>query len=503
MPVLQDVLHVHLIERAAIFDAHDRQRRTEGEGQQVEQPDALGGDKEALQQLLRPRSGPGHRRHDAAHLPVAEPAEVLAVVLGALPKHLVPAQVAQRHEGGEALPAALRRVEAPRRAAPLERWVLEVLVHGLVHDRLEMVEDSLRAVLAISIAAGERELVRPEEQIQLVGEAVAAGFFVRLLDQCLAELIHREPCLRRDLQEAFHHDVVAHRHRELPATACFDRPRRSPGDGRRGGRLSQRLLELRAVGLYADKLGGQLPKRRPHLRGFPERGVTVSVGLRELSLERLEGQRAPLCQELRHVAVLDGGRRRRCLRRPGFLPRLGEEPREDLRRPGLGPGVRRRRRHPASAADRRRGPDRVVARRRRQLEVRHRVARPADGEEEAVGGGGGVHEGGVDLVRRAPVPWAGVVGGREEHLAVGGGEGVEAVVVGQGGVVAAAVVQGDAGPVLRPAPVVLANVVRRCRRRRALVVVVGLAESTATTKAIREAIVSGGELESSQCVARM
>jgi hypothetical protein len=96
--------------------------------------------------------------------------------------------------------------------------------------------------------------IRAMEQVQLLEQAVTRSF-VHLLDQRLAELIHRESRLRRDLQEAFQHHLVAHRHREL--SASFDRFCWSSGDGRRVGGLPMCPLELRAVRSHAHQDGGQ------------------------------------------------------------------------------------------------------------------------------------------------------------------------------------------------------------------------------------------------------
>jgi hypothetical protein len=151
-------------------------------------------------------------------------------------------------------------------------------------------------------------------------------------------------------------------------------------------------------------------------------------------------QRAPLRQQPRHVLALD------CrLRRPVLLLRLGEQPREYLRRPSvlIRPGVRGRGRRPAAAADRVR-PERVAARRRRQLEVQ-RVGHPTGGlREEAVGRRRGVQERRLNLVRRASVLEALVGGGSQEEELAGGWDRVEGVAVRQSRVV-----------VLRPAAVVV------------------------------------------------
>jgi hypothetical protein len=80
--------------------------------------------------------------------------EVLAVVIGSLAQNLIPTKVALHNEGVAKLRrAVLYRVEAPRRrTALLKCGVIKVLYHGLVLDRLEMVQHGLRTLLANVVA---------------------------------------------------------------------------------------------------------------------------------------------------------------------------------------------------------------------------------------------------------------------------------------------------------------------------------------------------------------
>jgi hypothetical protein len=91
-PAGRGVLHEPRVEARASLGAHNGERRVDGARQEADAPHALGGEEEGLQQRLRPRprARPAERGHHLAHLGVAEAAEPLAVVLGAVEEDLLP-----------------------------------------------------------------------------------------------------------------------------------------------------------------------------------------------------------------------------------------------------------------------------------------------------------------------------------------------------------------------------------------------------------------------------
>lgn len=119
--------------------------------QQVNQPHALRRAEERLQERLRPRPVPPQHRHDLAHLPVAEPAELLAEVPRPLAQHLLPRQPPQPAERREVRLGSGYRVKdlGHRGLAKSDR--LEVVEEGPVQQGLEVEGDGPGVF-------GEREL---------------------------------------------------------------------------------------------------------------------------------------------------------------------------------------------------------------------------------------------------------------------------------------------------------------------------------------------------------
>jgi hypothetical protein len=135
-PAGRGVLHEARVEARAAVRAHNGERRVDGSRQEADAPHGLGGKEEGLQQRLRPRARarPPERGHHLAHLGVAEAAEPLAVVLGAVEQDLLP----REHRNGvvrrEVGLAPARRVWGVDAGVGVQ---LEVGVEGAVEEALE------------------------------------------------------------------------------------------------------------------------------------------------------------------------------------------------------------------------------------------------------------------------------------------------------------------------------------------------------------------------------